>query len=91
MNAIFFYHLRFILRYFLIKVSNNLKIPSCARRIIKKMGKKQKQTENGLLKNKLWVVLSGCVWANHWLLLEVNICSPIVAAYEKVIHQIFTT
>lgn len=59
------------------------------------MGKKQKQTENGLLKNKLWVVLSGCVWANHWLLLEVNyevkICSPIVAAYEKVIHQIFTT
>lgn len=65
------------------------------------MGKKQKQTENGLqIKKKLWVVLSGCVWANHWLLLEVNydqlfyeveICSPIVAAYEKVINQIFAT
>ena len=65
------------------------------------MEKKQKQTENGLqIKKKLWVILSGCVWANHWLLREVNydqlfyevkICSPIVVAYEKVIHQIFTT
>lgn len=66
-----------------------------------KMGKKPKETENGFqIKKNLWASLSRCVWANHWLLLEVNydqlfyevkICSPIVAAYEKVIHQIFTT